>query len=370
MLMPLVACLLPAFSSAQHKWYNPANSMFKVVQGQGWQNEPQGIYHRFPDRAKELVRADVWELSKSSAGLAIHFTTDASQILVRYTVSGVAAMPHMPATGVSGLDLYRMDVDGRLQYVKGKFPWNFKDTCIYTFLPAPLNMDKNNGLHEYRLFLPLYNEVTWLEVGVPQEASLNFLPVRSEKPIAVYGTSIAQGACASRPAMSWINMLSRSLNIPALNFGFSGNGRMEKEVLSLIAEVDAQLYVLDCLPNLVEVSDDVFLHKIKEGVTLLRKKHTTPILLVENSAASPSFSDSAAIQRNRLLAKCYTELVAEGIKGLYYLSCDMLAFPADGTVDGVHPNDLGMASIANAYEKKIREILKIQNKESGKSENQ
>ena len=69
-------------------------------------------------------------------------------------------------------------------------------------------------------------------------------------PIVVYGTSIAQGGCASRPGLAWTNILGRKLDRPVINLAFSGNGKLEKELIELLSEIDASLYVLDCLPNL------------------------------------------------------------------------------------------------------------------------
>lgn len=356
----LMLCASACFNlaSAQETWHNPANASTKVVQGQGWQNEPIGFFHRLPDRAKSIVRKEVWNLSTNSAGLAIHFHTDASLVKVRFKVSGAAAMPHMPATGVSGFDLYQVTDDGSLEYVKGIFPWSLGDTAYYSFSPVSSSKSSSKN-REYRLFLPLYNEVTWLEVGVPNGASFHFIPSRTDKPIVVYGTSIAQGACASRPAMAWTNILSRNLNQRIINLGFSGNGRMEKELIDFILEADAKLIVLDCLPNLGRESDSSFVRKIRDGVAQLRAKTASPILLVENTAGTPSYHDASAAHKNALLQKTFNEMRSEGVKGLHYLSCKELSFSADATVDGIHPNDFGMVAVAAAYEKKIRKILHL-----------
>jgi GDSL-like Lipase/Acylhydrolase family len=96
----------------------------------------------------------------------------------------------------------------------------------------------------------LYNSVQWMEIGIQEGTLFNPLPTRKEKPIVVYGTSIAQGGCASRPGMAWPAILGRKLDRPLINLGFSGNGRLEKEVIDLMIEIDAKLFVLDCLPNL------------------------------------------------------------------------------------------------------------------------
>ncbi len=89
-----------------------------------------------------------------------------------------------------------------------------------------------------------------MEIGTPEDSELTFIPQSPEKPVVLYGTSIAQGACSSRPAMAWANILQRSLGYPLINLGFSGNGKLEKEVLNYIIEQDARIYILDCLPNL------------------------------------------------------------------------------------------------------------------------
>ena len=95
------------------RWYNPEEVDFHVVQGQAYQGQKRdGFYHRLPSKAKEGVRKPVWRLSTNSAGESVVFTTDADSIVVRYAVGRRYAMPHMPATGVSGVDLYTYDRNG------------------------------------------------------------------------------------------------------------------------------------------------------------------------------------------------------------------------------------------------------------------
>src|SRR5690606_298630 len=124
----------------------------------------------------------------------------------------------------------------------------------------------------------------WLEIGVSKQASFTALPARTEKPVVVYGTSIAQGGCASRPGMAWTAILERQLGVPMVNLGFSGNGRMEEEVVNLVAEINARVFVLDCLPNLGGVEPAEVEKRIVHAVRYLRKKHPgTPIVLAEHS---------------------------------------------------------------------------------------
>ena len=267
----------------EYKTWNPANDTLPILEGQAWPHEVKNFYDRLPARAEQSVREAVWNLSKNSAGLQMRFQTDAAEIIIKYQVTGSLQMPHMPATGVSGVDLYSKTIDGKWLWAAGRF--SFGDTVIYHFKNLSPN-DQHVGNREYTLYLPLYNSVKWMEISVPKEALFKPLPVRTDKPIVVYGTSIAQGGCASRPGLAWTNILGRKLDRPVINLAFSGNGRLEKEMIDLLSEVDARMYVLDCLPNLT--SPDYYAtgelkKRIVASVTELQnKKPYTPILLTDH----------------------------------------------------------------------------------------
>ncbi len=100
-----LVCLTALSAHAQWKWLNPLECGFPVIQNQGWTEEIGDSYVRLPQRAEGKVRKPVWDLSRNSAGLAIHFFSNAPELKVRYQVSGPLNMPHMPTTGVSGVDL-------------------------------------------------------------------------------------------------------------------------------------------------------------------------------------------------------------------------------------------------------------------------
>ncbi|MBL7817174.1 MAG: SGNH/GDSL hydrolase family protein [Saprospiraceae bacterium] len=344
------------------KWWKPSDSPFPTVDGQYWSSEMQDSLFRLPPRAEPLVRKPVWNLAKNSAGLFIRFVSNAPQITVRYKVSGNVAMSHMPATGVSGVDLYAIDSDGEWHYCNGRY--SFKDTISYTFD----KLKANDGYHklgrEYRLYLPLYNTIRDLEIGVPDSALFQPLPKMREKPIVVYGTSIAQGACASRPAMAWTNIISRKFDRPVINLAFSGNGQLEKELMGFINEIEAKVYVLDCLPNMTGARfDSTELRKrIIESVKSIRQKHpNTPILLTDHAGYTEGYlmpeRQKLFEEANKNLAIAFTQLQKEGISGIFTLKISEINLDLDAMVDGTHPNDYGMMQYAEAYEKKLREIM-------------
>ena len=343
--------------AAQWTWHNPLSDKGRperVVLNQGW-NEDGGNYRRLPLRAKGKVRDKVWNLAGESAGLAIRFLTDAEDIRVKYTVTGGYSMPHMPSTGVSGVDLYR---DSDWAFCFGDY--SFGDTICYSY-----RVDRPSAtghMQQYTLYLPLYNGVKQMEIGVPDGKRLTFAEADNKRPMLLYGTSIAQGACASRPGMAWGNILGRLMERPLVNLGFSGNGKLEPEVIGFINEQDACVYIIDCMANLTDRSSGEIKELVIKAVRQIRSSHGAPILLVEHAGYSNGVSNQAqydAYQHaNEAQAEAYAELKREGVKQLFYLSRKQIGMSPDAWVDYVHPSDLGQQTQAEAVARTLKKILK------------
>lgn len=333
-------------------WYDAASL---TLEGKGW-TDTAAYYDRFPARAKEQVRESVWNLSTDSAGMAFHFYCDAASIAARWSVrDNTLAMPHMPATGVSGLDLYVND-NGTWRWIGAGRP----DAEPPTFTKT-LASGIPEGMHEFLLYLPLYNGVTSVEVGIAPEATLAPAPPRDGL-VCLYGTSILQGGCASRPGMAYPAILGRRLNRPVINLGFSGNGELEPPVGALMAELPAAAYVLDCAPNL---SADEITERLEPFVEALRAaKPDTPIVIVENvpyqAGAFLPGTRASYQQKNEATKAAYERLLAKQIGGLYYVPADNL-FGSDGeaTVDGTHATDLGFLRMAETIAPVLRQALNI-----------
>lgn len=338
-------------------WYNPATDSLLPIQGRCWNQETGRSYQRLPQRAASIVRKPVWDLSLQTAGLYIKFFTNATSIQVKYQVTGGLSMPHMPATGVSGVDLYTLDCEGRQYWCAANY--QFGDTIRYTYKDLTYHNTHDKG-NEYTLYLPLYNGVKSLQIGVPAGCRFEFERPSIEKPIIVYGTSIAQGACASRPGMAWTNILQRKLDCPVVNLGFSGNGQLDEAFFRLLAETDASLYIIDCMPNMTGERTEQIIPRLEKGIRILRSKSNAPILLVEHDGYMgyhASDKKGESFQRtNEQLRKVY-EMMKEEDGNLHYLTFEELGLGMDSQVDGVHATDLGMQQYADAYVKKITEIL-------------
>jgi hypothetical protein len=338
-------------------WYNAHDI---GVEGQGW-TDTESPFDRLPTCAKESVRPAVWSLSKHSAGLGVRFVTDATEIHARWTLtSSRLEMNHMPATGVSGLDLYASTTT--TDQAGGKLRWLAVGRPTAKKNSVKLVSGILKGPREFMLYLPLYNGVESVEIGVPKSATIRKPAARKSrlKPIVFYGTSITQGGCASRPGMVHTGILGRWLDAPVINLGFSGNGRMEAEVATLMAELDASVFVIDCLPN---ISAGDVTSRTGPLVEILRKAHpTTPIVLVEDRSYTDSFFLESKRRRNltsRVALKAiFDRLKTEGDANLYYIPGeDLIGDDGEGTVDSSHPTDLGFVRQSEAFLKVLRPIL-------------
>ncbi len=358
LLLSLKLLLFSTLVTAQTQWYNPLESDVDMVQGRAWGEELMGSYARLPQRVQPEVRERLWQLSRNSAGLAIEFTTNSEAITIKYVVDGAHSMQHMPATGVSGVDLYA-EIDGQMRWCRGSWNFNHTDTVTYHFA----GIDKRDTEQNYRLYLPLYNSVKSLWIGVQSTSDFEFLESDEQSPIVCYGTSIMQGACASRPGMSWTNIVQRTLDAPLINLGFSGQGWLDGLLFEMLAEIDARIYVIDCMPNMIRNQEKYIYERMIKGVELLREHSSCPILLVEHSGYMNDMVSSEAMRAyegsNRELRRAYEELRRRGVKGLHYMTIDEIGLTPDSQVDGVHPSDLGMQQYADAYVKKMSKILKL-----------
>ena len=362
-LFVLLGCLTSLVSAAEPlaftetdgvRWYDIRQL---GVEGQGW-SDLKAPYDRLPAKAESQVRDAVWNLSRNSAGECVRLVTDAGALHFRWTLTSERlAMPHMPATGVSGLDVYARDEQGRWRWLTCTAP---KETGIQQI--AQLNGIRP-GLREYLIYLPLYNGVSAVEIGVPAAHSITDAPdypATHARPIVFYGTSITHGACASRPGLVHTAILGRRYARPVINLGFSGNGRMEPEVTALLAELDAEVFVIDCCPNLSGAETAA---RTRPLVKQLRDaRPDTPIVLVEDRRYTNSWLIPAQASRNdgnhAALKAAFDDLKAAGVEKLYYITGDdLLGDDTEGAVDSSHPNDLGFMRQADAFAKVLDPLL-------------
>lgn len=349
--VPLMAQVAPQVSPGV-KW---TDVRALTVEGQGWK-EVSDPFDRLPAKAEGVVRKAVWDLSRHSAGIAVRFVTSSKTIHARWALrSGRLAMPHMPATGVSGLDLYVRTARGWRWVANGRPEKQENEQVLLRDWPG--------GRREYMLYLPLYNGATKVEVGVVEGETVEAGPARGAgvKPVVFYGSSILQGGCASRPGMAYPAIVGRRLDWPVINQGYSGNGKSEMEMAELFTELDAAVFVYDSLPNL---SVDEARERVEPFLRALRKaRPAMPLVLVENAIyADFDYSEQRRVlitEKNRILKAAYEKLRKEGDKRVHYVRAERL-YGDDGeaTVDGTHATDVGFMRMADEVGRVLRGAVK------------
>src|SRR5690554_6072924 len=205
------------------------------VEGRGWEDEAD-FFRRLPAKAERKVTPAVWRLSGHTSGMYVRFKTNASFLKAKWILTGEnLATPHFAATGVSGIALYVKPESGNWHWLAVGQPTRFPENEVTFF------EDVAAEEREYLLYLPLYNGIEAVEIGLPTDASIEKAEPHIEKPIVFYGTSITQGGCASRAGMSTTAILGRNLGREIINLGFSGSGKMKPAMAHLLAELDPEL---------------------------------------------------------------------------------------------------------------------------------
>ncbi|MFA5244711.1 MAG: SGNH/GDSL hydrolase family protein [Pedobacter sp.] len=322
-----------------------------LIEGTGVpESEKESPYDRLPASYKNKVRKPVWDLSKNSAGISIRFNTNSSSVKVKWALLNDTKMNHMAETGIKGIDLY-CKVNGVWTYVNTGRPTAKENEATLISSLSP-------GEREFKLYLPLYDGTTKVEVGIENGSLIKKPAVDKQLPIVFYGTSILQGGCASRPGMVFTSIISRKLNVDCINFGFSGNGKMDPPVAELISGIKASYYVIDCLPNMTakQVTDSV----IPLAKTIRAKNPKTPIVFVENVEYTRAIFQAdlkkSMNEKNQALKTEFDKLVQGGMKDLIYIpAAGSIGTDNEGTVDGTHLTDLGFLRYADYLIEKFRE---------------
>lgn len=337
-------------------WHDPANAPFRLA-GFPWFAKDR-VFFRLPLHPAEKIRAEVSELANCTAGGQVAFQSNARKLAVRVELVGAHYMYHMPATGQCGFDLYLgMPPDLRFHAVT-RFDVKLASYEAQLFEhPVP-------AWRNFTLNFPLYQGVKNLRIGLPPDAGVRS-PVAwvDERPVVVYGTSITQGGCASRPGLAYTNIVSRALNRQVVNLGFSGNGRGDPEVLRIMVEIkNPALLVLDYEANAGGLAE--FSATLPAAISILRTAHpNTPLLVQSRIPFANDYSHEGALPAREKRMQMQRDLVAQlrerGDRNLHFVDGGaLLGEDADEcTVDGLHPNDIGFMRMARALAKVWRSLI-------------
>jgi lysophospholipase L1-like esterase len=337
------------------EWISPKDFPF-CVSGLAWFKKER-IYRRLPVKPEYPVRKAVDSLAACTSGGQLKFQSDTGKLAIYVELHDTADMNHMTATGQCGFDCYIGNPGKQLYFSTIQYK-NEKISYEYMLFDLPKNEMRNITLN-----FPLYQGVKEIYLGFEKEAGfLRPVPYADQTKIIVYGTSITQGGCATRPGMSFTNILSRRLNYEFINLGFSGNGRGEPELAKIISEIENPgLFVLDYEGN----SGFKQLKKtLPDFIRILRAKHKfTPIVVLSQiSLAREKFNidlKNARQERKEFQYKTVKYFQKKGDKNIYFFDGSVMLGRnfEECSVDGIHPTDLGFLRMADSISPFLKKII-------------
>jgi len=312
-----------------------------AVSGLPWHEENWPRLWRLPRGHMEAVPDRVRQQALFPAGARLRLTATSGQLHLRArSVSASAGQAH-------GIDLY---VDGSFWHT----------VPVTADKPADICCFEECDWRERRidLYLPHRREVEIAALGLDADGRLGTAPAAT-RPIVLYGSSVAQGAGASRPGMGYGSILCRRLEVDLVNLGFGGAGKAEPEVVDLVTQVEASCFLLDLgksygLQDATAYTD--MLSRLRETQPDAPIICLTPIYS-SREAHSPEYGDLSRHTRD-VVTQAYESVSQDDgvvlVDGLELLGPD----DADGlSSDGVHPSDLGFQRLAERLQPLVQTAL-------------
>ena len=342
-------------------YIDPRNNDLVKIYGLYWFNEDRR-YHRLSKELDDVLptlEGSVDVLAGNSSGGIAAFYSNTNILKIKVKLSFKFHMGHMPYTGQAGFDLYiGSDYQNMKFYRTSNFDFNKTEYEFTFFNHESLSSEKKL----YVLNFPLYATVEEVLIGVNPSATVT--PCRNlfndNSKIVFYGTSITQGGCASRPGMSYTQILSRMLGVECLNYGFSGNGKGHIEIAEALSSIEnVKMFVLDYEAN---ATFDRLKATLDNFVKCLRKKYpNVPIVIISKIPMYLEFHDESYIVNEKKIRNYQKNYVKKSNdKNLYYVDGAKVLGKtnvSEKTVDGCHPTDYGFMSMAEYLYPIIRKIL-------------
>ena len=331
------------------KFYKAFEKPFKV-HGLYGDIEKNG-FRRMPEDVAKNTSFDVHRLHTHTSGGRVRFRTDSESVVIKINGPTYATW-HLTAMARNGADLY-IDHPYGSEYVGAVKPQNNSGDCTEV-------VKMPNGEHNVTIYLPLYGSVDSFEIGIVDGASLkeHSAAYQNELPIVYYGSSITQGACASRPGRAYEALISRKYNVEYTCLGFSGACKGEDAIVDYMSDLPMCAFVCDYDHN---APDATYLENTHNKVyrKIREKNPDIPYFMITR----PDFYfNENCISRRDVVMKSYLSARDSGDKNVYFI--DGSAFfngekAEDLTLDLTHPNDEGFRRMATYIGDVIAKVMKL-----------
>lgn len=355
LILSLALVLSQGFALAQSKvpFYVDAASL--GVYGKAC--EVQGHPYSRLDPKKYGLKGSLARKSLQSTGVFITFSTDSRSLSLKWETSPLKVVgTNTGANAQKGLDLY-IKRDGRWVFAAVASP-DMAGDCIHHEKKLISTMPE--GTKECLLYLPLFDSVDSLKIGVDSGSLITALPNPFAHKIVFIGSSITHGSAASRAGMSYVARYGRDNGLYCLNLGFSGQAKLQECWARIAADIDADAFVFDQFsnPSAKEINAN-----FDKFVDIIREAHPeTPLIFVQtihrekrnfNEAADAVEAAKQKAGEEKVMARMKTD------RNIYFIPSDgFLGNDSLGTADGTHPTDVGFSRMLGKMSPKLNKILK------------
>ena len=299
------------------------------------------------------------EYACHSTGLAVLFATDSPFIKAKWQTSPKNASENMTAIAQKGLDLYiRQDGEwvfagvGRPKMDKGPDYAMHSGTIVKEMAP---------GRKECLLYLPLYDRLDSLFIGVSEDSYIEPLENPFRYRVVVKGSSVTHGLAASRPGMSYAARFGRDNGFYCFNLGFSGKSKLQEEYARYLADIeDVDAFIFDAFSN---PSAEIINENFDRFMDIIREAHPdVPLIFMQTerreSRNFDTWRENFEAEKQAAAEKAVRERMKKD-KHIYFIpSDDFLGDEHIATSDGSHPTDLGFTYMLESISPKILKILR------------
>ena len=291
---------------------------------------------------------------RNTTGLAVVFSTDSRSIRVKWSTTAKRLGSNMTPIFHSGLDLYIKE-NGKWVFAGVARPKTVGQEHEYV---AVKNMAV--GEKECMLYLPMFNGVKSLQIGVEEDAAIKAIPSPFKHKILFVGSSLTHGASAARPGLCYVARMGRMLNAETPNIGLSGRCRLDDFFANIVCATEADAYFFDTFSNSTKQMIEERLYNFVKRIVAAHPDK--PMIFLQTVKRDSGRFDLGARKRNddqRAAADVLMKQICKEFKNVYFINPGFyIGEDGEGTIDGAHLNDLGVERMLNHTMPKITRILK------------
>ena len=349
----LMLLALVALSTFGQEKYTFTKASDLTLIGQLFKDNPNPYHRVDTTRFKGFTKGENYQV-RMPVGMACAFRTNSKDITVKTSYGQTSYPVFTLGVAARGYDLY-IRKDGKWIWAGNGLP---TDKTLSANVVLVADMDGTE--HECLLYLPIHSEVTDVQVGVQEGASIEPMENPFRHRIVFFGSSFTHGISTSRTAMNYPKQLERATGLHFVNLGCSGNCRLQSYFCDVLCATEADAFVFDSFsnPTIKEIDERLF-----PFIEKLQKAHPGKPLIFQRTIYRERRNFNQKVEqfersRQEFVDKMMKE-ACKRYKDVFYIDVTNATSPTHETsVDGTHPGDYGYTLWAESLQKPLLKILK------------